>query len=538
MKAARPTAAAGPLEKLGTALGKNGPKWARYEERDEISVQATGIEEKFLKSLTMEALKPLASAYGGGLTCSFSAAGEPGLEVNEGLTEEKIDRFVQKMSGIGEFRLDFRLDKKALIEDWFGPGAGEAERHLYLFEEALERDLLKPIGSLEELFWPEDAKRKAMVLVPDVEIELDGGLFSVLGGNGLAKWAEYANPAEKTPALDFGKINQEAQDTLRWQQPWVKRMTPAHLWVNGKASEDNRLARAIQSQFVNLFMLYSADRSVEHDGVFVSTYSGAKFTAEIRWGPHKEQAFFSWEDIKSLGQTFLWAYEPTYKASDRLPLVQIDVAKTVRVMEQAQGFDLLVKSAHSIFGDLDEQWIEVIENRIDAFSERKDKLGEQVAKAVNEFSGQVSEIIDSVSNAALGLVGVLIGTFIAALFKEDFNGTIFRAGLLIYAGYVLLFPLAYNMSHQWFKFRAQEALFERNKETFAKQLEESTVRQIVGEEVANTIRSFKRWFGLTTILYVVMIVLLVTAAQVGEGWVRAGAGTATATAAPTSQAGP
>jgi hypothetical protein len=535
MTAKRPRPAAGPLDSLATVLGEKSPHWATLENRDSIIHQITGIPETAANALNLNILRPMASAYGEALKCKFSTAGEPGLDVTENITQDEIDAFRRDIAGVGEFRLDLRLEKKLLIESWFGKLPGDVDVYLYLYPEAAERDFLSPITTLERIFWPQNPSRKVVVILPDITLALNGDLLAVLGSEELENWNQYAHPPIED-VQSYQKINRDAQDSLRWQIPWVSHLTPAHLWVSGTSDGGDCLVHAIQSQFVNLFLLYTADRTLEQGGQFVSTYSGAKFSAEINWGPHGTPLLFNWADINTLEKTFLWAYNPTFKAGDRLPLVQINIAKTVRVMDQAQAYGQLVKSAKGLFVDLDEQWNEVIENRIDAFSDRKDKLAEQVLDSINKFTNQITEIIDSLSNAALALVAVLIGSFIAALFQDKFNKTVFTIGMLIYAGYVAIFPLLYNMINQWRRFRTQESIFRRNLETSAKQLEESTIGQIVGDEVSNTTARFKRWYVITIILYILLVLLILFAAFAGPRWVSLGAQlqTLTPTAIPIS----
>jgi len=522
MKSTRPVPASAPLDALATVLGGKAPRWATLETRDEIVQQISGIPETAANGLNLDILKTLANAYGEALIkCKFSLAGEPGLEVNKNITQDKIDAFRHNIEGVGEFRLDLHIEKKQLIESWFGKLPGDVNRYLYLYPEAAERDILSSIETLERLFWQQNPGKKVIIILPDLELDINGKLLAILGGEGLEKWPQYAqSPIED--AQRYEKVNQDAQKYLRWQYPWVSHLTPAHLLVTGSNTGGDTLVRAIQSQFVNLFMLYTADRTLVQGMQFVSIYSGAKYLTEIDWGPHNNSPLFNWSDLNMLGNAFEWAYKPTYDAGDRLPLVEINIAKTVRVMDHTQAYGLMVKSARGTFIDLEEQWIEVIENHIDAFSDRKDKLTEQVHDSINKFADLITEIINNLSNTALALVAVLIGSFIAALFQQTFNATVFTIGMVIYAVYVVIFPLVYNMINQWMRFKTQMAKFKRDIETSKKQLEESTINQIVGDEVKTNTKRFQLWYWITIGVYILLVVLIIYAAFNGPKWVSAG----------------
>jgi hypothetical protein len=94
--------------------------------------------------------------------------------------------------------------------------------------------------------------------------------------------------------------------------------------------------------------------------------------------------------------------------------------------------------------------------------------------------------------------------------------------MLIYAAYLVAFPLIYNMVNQWMRFTVQESIYRRNVETIAKQLEKTTVEQIIGDEVSQTISRFKRWYFVTIAIYLILVGLVIYAAFAGPGWVALG----------------
>jgi hypothetical protein len=519
----RPKRVSSPLEDLASILGSSGPSWATVEDCNSINYQNTELPEIIASTLDVGVLRMLSKAYGDALFCMFSFAGEEGLKVSEQITQSDVETFQDEIRGAGKFQIDFRLNKQKLIDLWFGKLTDDNNWFLYLFPKAAEQDFLMSFSELEKIFWSKEPNKKVMVLVPDLELALNGEMLTVLGGRQIKNWKQYSEPSE-LDANDLEWVNKNAQNILRWQRPWVRYLSPAHLWLEGSCGEDCKdLVTALQVQFINLFMLYTADRTVEHEGKFISTYSGAKFTTEINWISQTNlQEPFDWTDIQNLREAYFWAYNPTFKVGDRLPLLQVNVAKTVRGIDRFEASTVLVHSANKIFNDLDEQWIEVIENRIDAFSELKEKLADQARESINYFTNQVTEIIDSLSKSALALVGVLIGSFIAALFKDSFNAVIFTLGMLIYAAYLIIFPLIYNMINQWMRFKTQEAIYRRNEKTIAKQLEERTVEQIVGDTISKTVTKFKVWYFVTIVIYILLVGIVIYAAFAGPEWVADG----------------
>jgi hypothetical protein len=106
----------------------------------------------------------------------------------------------------------------------------------------------------------------------------------------------------------------------------------------------------------------------------------------------------------------------------------------------------------------------------------------------------------------------VIGSFVAAIFKDPFKPMVFRIGMIGYAGYVLFFPLIYNMLNQWAAYRALSNGFKLRRERFEVVLFPDRVNKIVGDQIKGAERRFQRWFWAAVIAYVALIVLAVVAA--------------------------
>jgi hypothetical protein len=128
-------------------------------------------------------------------------------------------------------------------------------------------------------------------------------------------------------------------------------------------------------------------------------------------------------------------------------------------------------------------WKAFIENKVDAYMSQVQALEDYVASTVQAFTGQVSALIKSLSDTMLAAVGALLGSFIAALFKDKFDPTIFVIGMLIYA----------------------QRLYPEN------------VDEIVGGQVAKSRRHFRRWFWATILAYAVVVFAAVMTAVLVPG---------------------
>ena len=279
---------------------------------------------------------------------------------------------------------------------------------------------------------------------------------------------------------------------------------------------DDPIANALLVHFVNLVVLYTADRTVRwDDGRLEATYAGANQTVTfdlIRPGTLLDegtQASASWL-IKIVEWAYEWA-DGRHWSKDRLPLVQIAVCQALRSAEPDDRCRLLMCNARNIFHELQWHWKAFIEGKVDAYIAKVKDLEDYVDKTVAAFADQVSAMIDSLSKTMLVAIATVLGSFVGAIFKDKFNPVIFIIGMTTYAAYVFSFPLAYNMIHTWGRYRTLVKGFEERRRRFEGHLYADKVKEILGQRVDGSQRRFVRWFGLTVGSYVVVILLAIIA---------------------------
>jgi hypothetical protein len=139
-------------------------------------------------------------------------------------------------------------------------------------------------------------------------------------------------------------------------------------------------------------------------------------------------------------------------------------------------------------------------------------LEDYIVATVNSFSNQISQIIKNLSDTILAAVGVLLGSFIAALFKDQFNPIVFRFGIICYIFYIIFFPLTYNMLNQWQYYKKLCANFEFRLMRFRKKLYSKKIDYIVSNQVIDSKRRFMQWFRITLATYIIVILLSALAA--------------------------
>ena len=521
-----------PLLAFGEALGIASDVWAKREELEQITYTDPEYSREKATSITLEQIAPLIAAYPDALTCRFRLDDLTVLDIVPDVDEASLEKFRDDIQSSPTVVFEFRLDKTRLVERWTG-GMSDYRPFLYLFPEALESFLTSDLSRLESLLWGSEREtHKVVLLVPDREIRLNGAYLAVLGGKQIGHWHEVVSQPSRD-ADELRNMYETCQKNLNWQVPWLKHLTPLHLKVNGQIPREDPIAKALLIHQVNSIILYTADRTVgDNDKPRLSTYAGASQSVELTLGnpadPIEEKVLAGVSDLMEMLE---WAYNPKWSA-DRLPLVQIGIAQTLHAASPAVRYQLLLHNAPNIFDGLKWHWKVFIEGKVDAYVSQVHALEDYVADTIQAFADQIAAMIKSLSDTMLAAVAVLLGSFIAALFKDEFNPTIFTIGMVVYAVYVLIFPLFYNMRHQWERYQALLDNFKERQLRFEERLYPEKVGTIVGTQVTGSQRRFTYWFWATCAAYIVVIILAIVAALWMPGFMESIALSAVSPPAP------
>lgn len=502
-----------PLLAFGEALGIASDVWVEREELEQITYTDYDFSREKATSITLEQIAPLIAAYHDALTCRFRLGDLTVLDIVPDMDEASLEKFRDDIRSSPTVVFEFTLDKTKLVDRWIG-GMPGYHLFLYLFPNALERFLISDLGRLESLLWGSESEtaHKVVLLVPDREIRLNGAYLAVLGGQQIGHWREVVSQPPRD-ADELRNMYETCQKNLNWQVPWLKHLTPLHLKVDGQIPRDESIVKALLIHQVNAIVLYTAYRTVgAKDKPRLSTYAGASQSVELTLGnpadPIEEKVLAGVSDLMEMLE---WAYNLKWSA-DRLSLVQIGVAQALHAASPTVRYQLLLHNAPNIFDGLKWHWKAFIEGKVDAYVSQVQALEDYVADTVRAFADQIAAMIKSLSDTTLAAVAVLIGSFIAALFKDEFNPTVFAIGMVVYAFYVLIFPLCYNMWHQWERYQALLDSFKERQLRFEERLYTEKVDTIVGTQVTNSQRRFKRWFRATFVAYIAVIILAIVAA--------------------------
>lgn len=519
-----------PLVAIGAALGVLRATWAASEEAAELLYGDDQVDRARAASLGLDLIEQLADRYGPALECRFLLGALPVLDIRSGLTESDLDDFRAQTAGSPTVRLDVRLDKRRLGDQWAG-----ARPHCrvipYLFPEAAERLLQDRLDRLEHQLWEGQPARKVVLLVPGRDLRLDGPYLAVVGGRWLAEWEEVA-PREPPDSRRVMEMYEACRRRVKWERAWLAQLTPLHLKLTDLKVSDDPIVRALRVHGANVAILYTADRTAEQPpGRWLATYESSKGSAEVALGEPARPLAASPAALIDVAE---WAYAPE-RPADRLPIVQLTVLQYVQAEDDPEArFDLLVGRGERILADLQWNWKSFLDGKLDGYWSQVREAEKYVDDTVQAYADQIGVLIKSLSDAVLAAIAALIGSFVVALFRDKFNASLFTLGMMAYAAYVLLFPCALGLAHTWQRGKGLDRDFAARHRRFLERLNPRTVEEVVGERVRDSRRRFIAWFLAALVIYLGLTGLAVAIAWFLPAWLVDAGLIATPTPAPSA----
>ncbi|HEY0068421.1 MAG TPA: hypothetical protein VGE04_00480 [Chloroflexia bacterium] len=501
-----------PLLQFVQRLGLPQSNWSHFETISVLSFTVK-VPKQAASALTPTDFNALKQVYGPALkTLVFAAEDEPGalpaLELNEEIDDSRLARFRNEISKFDPY-LQFVLDKDMLTQQLF-PSIPSHHRILfYFFPEALERLLSNRFDDLEDQLWPAADSCKVILLIPSNKILIDGDHLAIIGGTHLDSLANLTSSMSPDISRTKGMFDY-CRTHLIWRKDWVERLTPLHFDVTVSDSGDTKIVQLLQIHLATLVILYTAQLTAEAKGHLVSTYVGSQYTANIIV-PTVEEALLKRlpETSEHLLNVLNAVYDPIWLERGRglLPIVQSVVSERLQPTPPEDAFEVFVGFAETLESSIELQWQAIFENKLTAYFAQVKALEEHIASTVSSISQQITDMVKGLSDTMLAAVAVIVGTFIADLFTDEFNAQLFSVGLLVYGTYVLIFPLSYNMLARCSNFKALISDYKKRRDNFKSQMTDGKISTIEGGRIQDRKNSFTRWFWATVATYLIVVVL-------------------------------
>jgi hypothetical protein len=462
----------------------------------------------------------LLSAYPAAVRCEFRTGDYVELVIDENVRDADIEGFTARAAS-GSYDVVVELRKDVLIQQALGGKPPTSEVVLFMFVRAVNSYLARGLTDFEDQVWPQP-ERRLVVLISDTDVELEGHRLWVLGGDALARAAEIAHRQDIHAAQVLPAMAKSRDRYISWDTSWSRRLTPLHFQVSGTCS-DARLLGLIHAQFVKLAVLFTCDRARQRQREGTTP----EIRAEFRGREHAAVIVIDESDplegvddgaLASIARMIEWCYQadtgPPHRewVADRLPFVQTRVAQTLEGRPEEERFRAFAQGMPFLAEGLEWHWKAFIEGKVSEYLDRVQQVEGLVADTVDRLSDQVGGLVKQLSDTMLAAVAVLIGSFIAAAFKDPFNATLFRIALLTYAFYVGVFPALIGMLANARSFFRVRDGFEFRKRRYAEALLPDKVSEIVGRRVVDAAKGYWWAFGMVAGSYALMVLAATFAA--------------------------
>ena len=492
------TPSAAPLVDLCALLGISTDNLTAVEAATSLS-HTFPVAAEHAARITTDAARTFTEHYGEAGRVEIRTADLTELVVTAGTTDADVAAFAARAGSGGPYEVIVAIDKARLAQRIAGTSPVRTVQ-LFLFAASFRRALRRGIARFEADVWPDSAE-PLVVAVADTAIDLVGPHLSIFGASAIPKVESAAAAPAHDPAL--AAVITARDRHIGWDTAWTTSLTPWHFELTGVCA-DPELRALLRAQLVKLAVLYTCDRARAQAAavpppLIRAEYRGREHVAVVTID-EREAVDATDPEVAAVLRMVDWCYrraggdEPDW-VSDRLPFVQTRIAQTLEPHPEPGRLTALVRSVPYLLEGIEWHWKAFIEGKVGEYLDQVQQVETVVADTTSGFADRSAALAKTVTDTILAAVAVLIGSFIAAAFKDPFNATLFRIGVRTYAVYVLLFPGALGLFAAHRSLQVARAGFDARIGQFKETLYAGKVDDIVGQRLTNAQTSFYRWLA-------------------------------------------
>lgn len=500
-------------------------KLNRLTHREDVSVDD-------IAKISDSLYQKLASAFGKALTLKIWFGGDLLYTLKGTFNQSALDKFrLELRSGdiVGVVKVDLDLDKRSLIDKILESPEGVIATIIFN-PSVLVNVLSDPIMNLDrrthesthkdDIFFDDD-NAKQVVLIPNLDVWINGDRLAIIGGKGFKKLDEILVPPA-SGASEIQQMRRLSELNVKWIRLDPPRLTPLHFAVEVNES----LAKAKAKELLDLLswlrvilsLMYLSDStSCDINGSFIITFGGAGGSSQMNV-PSTLPKDHNFRQIlrKSsiiISEECLWAYSDKRRVMDRLVTVQSVIAQVLPGPDYSTHMRELLHSADTVHSFISEHWKIFCEGEVDKYFDKIQQISEFITAATRSYGEQIDSLIKSLSTTMLGAVVLVVGTFIGSLLSEKFNLTIFIIGLSTYTGYLAIFPGLFGMSSAWQHFIETRDRMHQQYEDLKKRIRfpDKNKWNSLKKQLLRSEQRFKSWFWATAVAYGLVCTLGVVA---------------------------
>ena len=177
--------------------------------------------------------------------------------------------------------------------------------------------------------------------------------------------------------------------------------------------------------------------------------------------------------------------------------------------------EILLERIHQINENVVWYWKSIMQEKITDFYNTTKTFSEFCNETFNKLSENLFSMQKSLTDNVLAAIGILIGSIIATLLDiTGLNENIIKYSLWIYAAYLFVFALCYNMSLYSKKFEIISEQIEKNIKKYKSQIPKEKVDELLEVwQIESIKKTFVNRFFITIILFEFIIFFIILASK-------------------------
>lgn len=447
----------------------------------------------------------------------------------------KVLNDIQSIASDGSIEITIEINKVQFLRDHFPDIFSTGRTLLYIFPEKITQIFTdSSLIDLQELIWGYSVPANSLpastlpglleqvfILVPDETMLYAGDYLVLIGGEYLTtRRPDWILTRKINPAETYSICMANRHNELLWPQNYPLVVTPWHFYLLPPQPVGTGLETALKHHFFFLFLLFTADRTDELNtseqiGYYKSAYTGSEHQACVTASNPWPRNFFLTipEEACAILRSILdFIHENPTTCADKLTIAQLVLMDSILGKDENLAAAEIIRKAGEIKRKLEWHWKIFIEGRITKNWQVVKEIESAINQTIKEYSDQVNDLVGKINETVLAAIGVILGSFLTAIFAEEFNAVIFRIGVVTYAAYVFFFPLLYSMINRWQTYQTTMDQFAAQQDSYVKLLSEAVIQEMIDKnKYALYLRRFRLWFFLSVGVYVLLIFLLALA---------------------------
>ncbi len=480
-------------------LGISAEETKKRESLERFSL-AISVEVHRLKSLSAKNFNDLVSTFGPALELTIGIDEvHPLIEVRPGIP---APNFVDSWNEINQLpdgmdlQVRMQIQKRFILEG-YGVDFNQYHGLFYLFLENLEGLLKAPIPELDKQLYI-STNTPTVVLVSDTNLICCGMLFTIIGGDNIQQLNQLLPKTSKRVIQRLEYFYSIASENLNWVDFRLERLTPIHFLCNTEGNVGD-LPAILANRLLELLIVYTANRSIIKNQQIRVFYASSEQTTELV----TSETTLALDKRDEIIRLITWI--ETSQKADKLIIFQNTVAREVTGEDPNQNFIDYIEHLPHLLREGRWNYRVYLDGKITKHFEKVEEANEKIASVTGKVSDAIDTLTKGFVDTLLASVGVVILTLIASLAENKTQGLIFKVGMWIYAGYLLIFQVIYRLGHLYYSTHLTIKEGEQQLAPYRTALGTNKVDELTAFLVKR-----KRYFHIMFIISVILFLVVIT----------------------------